>query len=74
MINENLLYSTGKSTPLFVMTYKGKKEWFYLYALQIHFAIHMKQYNIVTQLYSNKIKLKESRVSMSDKEESSLLN
>ena len=43
------------------MTYVGKeskKEWIYVYAKLNHFAVQLK-YNIVNQLYANKIKIKK---------------
>ena len=43
--NKDLLQSTGNSTQSSVMGYRGKeskKEWIYVYAQLIHFAVHLK--------------------------------
>ena len=46
MSNKDLLYSTGNSAQYSVITYMGKeseKEWMYVYAQMIHFAVnHLK--------------------------------
>ena len=54
MGNKNLLYSTGKFTQFYVITYMGKaseKEWIYVYVYLIYFAVCLK----LTQLCKSTI-------------------
>ena len=59
--NKDLLYSTGNSTQYSVMIYMGKeskKEWKYVYAWLIHFAVQQK---VTQHCKSTGLQLKKKR-------------
>ena len=52
MGNKDLLYRTGKFNQHCIITYMGKgfeKEWIYVYASLIYFAVHLKLIQLVFQ-------------------------